>query len=242
MALSTGIPTSFVPKQPVQPVANRPMRAGNNLFLIVSLALAGFVAVVALGVFGYGKYLDHTLATKEAKLSAAQANVDESTIEDFIRLRDRLSSGETLLTNHVELSQFFNVLESLTLQNVRFSSLKLVIAGDHTATIDLMGTAKNFNTLAAQSNSFATEKRIKRAIFSAITLTPEKAVGFRLTADIDPKLIVAGSVQSGAAVPAALQTNTPVPAASSTPTVGSLTGTTTPAKPVVHTASSSTPQ
>jgi hypothetical protein len=224
VALSPGIPTSFVPKQPLQPVTRRPMSSGNNLFLLVSIAIAGLTIVLAIGVFAYNKYLQHTLISKQAELTQAQGKVDDATIEDFVRLRDRLTNGKDLLTNHVVLSHFFDVLESLTLQNVSFSNLTLTVAADHTAQLKMTGTAKNFNALAAQSNAFAGEKRIKRAIFSNINLTSAKLVTFSLTADVDPKLIVEGSSVPSAqsAMPSApstapVTTAPAVPAASTSP-------------------------
>lgn len=196
MAISPGIPTSFVPKQPLQPVSRRPMSSGSNVFLLVSLIVAGIAVVSAGLVFAYDKYLDSRLATKQALLAEAQGNVDQNTIEDFIRLRDRLSSGKDLMNNHVELSQFFTQLETLTLQNVRFTDMKLTVAGDHTAKLQMNGMARNFNALAAQSNAFAGDKRIKRAIFSSIGLTDAKQVSFTLTADIDSRLIVESPEQA----------------------------------------------
>ncbi len=168
------------------------MSSGTNIFLFVSLAVALIAVVMAVGVFLYSKYLTSTLASKQTQLAAAQSQVDEDQVEEFIRLRDRLSNGRDLLNNHVELSQFFDALESLTLQNVRFDSLKLTIAEDRTAQLIMSGTAKNFNALAAQSNLFAGDKRIKRAIFSDISLSDDKLVSFTLTADVDSKLVVEG--------------------------------------------------
>jgi len=177
---------------------------------------------VAAGVFAYNRFLLHTLAAKQAQLTTAQSQVDENTVEEFIRLRDRLSSGKDLLDNHVVLSQFFDTLESLTLQNVQFTDLKLSVAGDHTATIEMTGTAKNFNALAAQSNAFAANKLIKRAIFSDITLTDSKAVSFKLTADVDSKLIVQQNATAGAAS-AATTTETEAPVTESESAVQSST-------------------
>jgi hypothetical protein len=165
------------------------MSSGSNVFLIASLIFAGLIVAIAVGVFAYDRLLQHTLAAKQAELATAQASVNEDTVEEFVRLRDRLSNGKELLNNHVELSQFFTSLESLTLQNVGFTSMKLSIAGDKSAKLQMDGTARNFNALAAQSNAFAGEKRIKRAIFSGITLNDKKQVEFTLTADIDPRLI-----------------------------------------------------
>lgn len=197
------------------------MSSGTNLFLIVSLLIAGLMVLVAAGTFAYGKLLDKTLAGKQAELAAAQQKVDENTVEEFVRLRDRLSSGKDLLNNHIVLSQFFDDLEGMTLQSVRFNSMKLAVAGDRSAKIEMQGTAKNFNALAAQSNAFAGDKRIKRAIFSGITLK-DGLVTFTLTADIDPKLVVenvnrpapAPTGDASATVPASQPFGTTTPSAS----------------------------
>lgn len=219
MALPPGIPTSFVPHQPVQPQFRRPQSTGNNIFLILGLVIAGVAAAAAAGTFAYQHYLTAQLNEKATELAAAQARVNETTIEDFIRLRDRLTNGSSLLTNHVLLSQFFDAVERLTLQNVRFNTLSLSVAGDHTAKLDVEGTARNFNSLAAQSTAFAGERAIKRAIFSGITLNDARQVTFRLTADIDSRLIIAGA--TGVSAPAADALSlpvAPVPAANATTT------------------------
>lgn len=195
------------------------MQTGTNVFLIVSLVIAGIVTAIAAGTFLYARFLNQTLASKEAQLSQAQSMVDENTIEEFVRLRDRLGSAKGLLTNHVVLSHFFDTLETLTLQGVRFDDLKLSVAGDNTAQLQMSGSAKSFNSLAAQSNSLAGEKRIKRAIFSDITVTTTKLVSFKMTADVDSKLILEGNT------PAEVQPQATTP--------------TTPTVPVAQTASTS---
>lgn len=195
------------------------MQSGTNLFLIVSLIIAGVVAAIALGTFAYGKFLDRTLAGKQAQLAQAQSQVDEDTIQDFVDLRDRLASVKGLLTNHVVLSRFFDTLEALTLQDVRFNEMKMTVAGDNTAELQMSGTASSFNALAAQSNAFASEKRIKRAIFSDITVTSSKLVSFTMTGDVDSRLILEGAAPVQApqeAAPAAEPTAAPADTAAST--------------------------
>jgi len=170
----------------------RPQSVGANLFLIVTVIIGIAAAVAAGGTFAYEKYLTYQLEQKAAQLAAAQAQVDETRVEEFVRLRDRLASGEQILTSHVMLTRFFDTLEDVTLQNVRFSSMSITIAGDSTAKLDMEGTARNFNALAAQSSAFAGERTIRRAIFSGITLNDARQVEFRLTADLDSRLIIAG--------------------------------------------------
>jgi hypothetical protein len=77
----------------------------------------------------------------------------------------------------------------------------------------MTGTARSFNTLAAQSSAFATDKRIKRAIFSGIT-AKAGAVSFNLEAQLDPGLVVLATAPAAIvpSVPAATTTtNAPTP-------------------------------
>lgn len=208
MALSPGIPTSFVPKQPVQSPSRK--SGGNNIFLLVSLAIAGIAVVAAIAVFAYSQFLAHVQTAKAAELQKEQDAVNSDTVRDYIRLKDRLSSGETLLNNHVVLSKFFDELESLTLQNVQFQSLTVTVAGDGSAKVELNGLAKNFNALAVQSNNVAADKLFKSAIFSGIGFDNNGHIKFMLTADIDPSLIHvsekdAASQPAAAAVQPAVQ-------------------------------------
>lgn len=223
MALSPGIPTSFVPRQPVE--TKRPVHSGVNLFLILSLAVLGISVLAAVGMFGYNYYLKSSLEAKAAELAAAEARVNEGTIEDFVRLRDRLASGGDLLSNQVVLSKFMDTLEELTLQNVRFNSMEVIVANDRTATIEAEGTARTFNALAAQSNAFAQVRGIKRAIFSDIALSDTRLVTFTLTADVDNDLLTAGD--EVIAAPTDPLTLPPAPATTTTPALERASTTTT---------------
>ncbi len=172
-------------------------KSGTNIFFIISLIVLGLAIVGSLATFGYEFYLKDALERKGAELKAAQQSVDIDTVEGFIRLRDRLSAVEVILDQHVTLSEFFDTLEARTLQNVRFSNLSISVADDRNAEIEVEGVARTFNALAAQSAAIAAEKRIKRAIFSGISVNENGTVSFSLTALIDPRLITAGEVLPG---------------------------------------------
>jgi len=205
VAISPGIPTSFVPKLPVQ-APKRRMSFANNLFLLVSLGIGGLAILAAVLVLAYAQFLMHIEDTKAAELQKEQESVSAETVKEYVRLKDRFNSGQQLLSNHITLSRFFDELEVLTLQNVQFNSLRLSVAGDGAAKIELDGAAKNFNALAVQSNAVASDKKIKRAIFSGIRFdsNTEKSsrILFKLTADLEPDL-VHGATPTPAAVPAA---------------------------------------
>ncbi|HWH16385.1 MAG TPA: hypothetical protein VNU25_02265 [Candidatus Paceibacterota bacterium] len=196
MALPPTIPTSFVPKQPVSS-SMRKQKSGLNLLLIGSSIVLAIGTLTCAGIFGYELYLKGARDAKQAELAAAQRAVDIDTVEGFIRLRDRLSATESILNQHVELSEFFDVLEARTLQTVRFSNLTVSVSGDRSAEVQMEGVARSFNALAAQSASIAAEKRIKRAIFSDIAVNENGTVGFSLTATLDPRIITSGEILPG---------------------------------------------
>ena len=222
VAVSPTIPTSFVPKQPLD-APRRKMQAGDNIFLVISIVVLAVSLVTALAVFGYDKYLSSVIEVKSAALEEARNELDQQKVEDFIRLKDRFASGRQLLDDHVAASRFFTLLETATLQNVQYSSLELAIADDRTASVTLSGLARNFNTLAAQSNEIAKYREVKRAIFSEITIAPNGLVGFTLTATVDPSLVRMPEVN---AAPAATTTEATAPVATTTVP----TATTTPAR------------
>lgn len=223
MTLSPGIPTSFVPRQPSQQPSKRPHSAGRNIFLLVSFFLFIVAVVAAVGTFAYDRYLTHVLEKRAAELALAQRAVNQDQVEEFIRLRDRLLYGQEFLADHVVMSQVFDVLEAQTLQTVRFESLELTVASDRTAQLDIDGVARNFNALAAQSNAFAADKRIRRAIFSDIVVNDSNTVSFRLTADLDPRLLTLSDLPIDNVAPVAPQNPAPqnpapqAPAATTTP-------------------------
>lgn len=175
----------------------RRQKSGMNVFMIAGVTTVSISIAIALAVFGFEFYLKGAQETKTTQLMEAQRAVNIDTVEDFIRLRNRLGSVETLLDNHVELSEFFTVLETRTLQTVRFSGLAVAVAEDRSAEIEMSGTARTFNALAAQSTQFAAEKRIKRAIFSDISVNGNGTVDFSLTAILDPRLITSSEILPG---------------------------------------------
>lgn len=215
VALSPSIPTSFVPKQPLD-TSRRKQQGGNNLFLLIALMVLGVSVITAGAVFGYQKYLESVIKLKEAQLASAQEEISSDTVEEYIRLEERFDSARALLDNHLATSQFFTVLEEITLKNVRFDNLSFVVADDRTAKIELNGTARNFNTLAAQSNAVAADKNFKRAIFSGISLNPGGSVGFTLSADISPELMLMHAPEEVPVVEPAPAPEAAVPAATTT--------------------------
>lgn len=149
-------------------------------------AILGIVFLMALGVFFYGQILSAEQKSKNDKLAAIE--VDRTTIEDFVRLSNRLKQSDTLLAKHVAFSNFFDALQKILPTSARFSMLHLSFDARGVPRVDGSGVAKNFNALAAASAAFAADGRIKDAIFSKLSVNKDNSVSFGLTATLDSKL------------------------------------------------------
>ncbi len=159
-------------------------------FGFFAYAVLGIVFLMALGVFFYGRILVADEASKYKKLTVAEAEIDAKTVESFVRLRNLLSSGETLLEGHVAFSGFFSSLEKILPATVRFTALHISIGKNGMSKVEGEGVAKSFNALASASTAFAGDGRIKDAIFSKINIKKDNSVSFSLFATLDREIIV----------------------------------------------------
>ena len=188
MALPPTIPTSFVPHSNVAP--RKFSSDFTGAFGFFAYAVLGIVFLMALGVFFYGRILAADQTSKYKKLTVAEAEIDAKTVESFVRLRNLLSSVETLLEGHVAFSGFFSSLEKILPATVRFTALHLSIGKNGMSKVEGEGVAKSFNALASASTAFAGDGRIKDAIFSKINIKEDNSVSFSLFATLDREIIV----------------------------------------------------
>jgi hypothetical protein len=219
MAVSPLIPTSFVPRQPVD--APRPKQSGADLFLIVALSVFGLAILASGAVFGYQQYLKSVANAKQEKVAAAEKRIDEGTVEGFVDLRNRLIAADALLDNHIALSRFLGALETGTLASVGFDTMTVTVSDDRSAAVEMTGSAKSFNALAAESAALADIPSVKRAIFSGLKVDDKTgAVDFSLSFGLDQKGVIgnpAALLAAPVAPPAATTTSSAAAAASSTP-------------------------
>lgn len=189
MALPPTIPTSFVP-HPGNTQSTRTRSESMALLNVLSYVLLGAVLVLSLGIFLYGSLLTSSREAKEAELTAAQAAIDPVTIENFVRLHNRLDSSKALLASHPAFSKIFSSFEQILPMKTRFTSLHFAMQEDGNARVDGTGVAQSFNVLAATSNMFATDERLKNVVFSNIRVGKDGTVSFSLSAKIDQKHLV----------------------------------------------------
>lgn len=189
MALPPTIPTSFVPHTSTA-VQRRYTFDFIGIFNVVAYLIFFITLALAGGVFFYAQVLEGQLKSANAKLAAEQKKIDPTIAQNFVRLDNRLTSATTLLGNHLALSNFFETLGTILPNTVRFSSLRIAVADGGKVSIDGTGVAKNFNALAFASASFASDGRIKDAIFSRLSVNKDNSVSFSISATVDPAFVL----------------------------------------------------
>ena len=207
MALLPNIPTSFVPHAPTE--RQRFHADFSGVFGFIAYGILAIAFELAIGVFVYGGVLRKTQAAKDTEIAQAEGSIDATTVENFVRLRNRLNIGKRLLDNHIALSNFFDALQTLLPANVRFDSMSVKVDPTGDVKVEAQGGARSFNSLAVLSTSLGKDRRIKDAIFSRLNVNKDGSVSFALTATLDPKLVAFTVANTGGAPSVPATTTTP---------------------------------
>ena len=214
------VQASFIPKRSLDIGATN--RGGGFGGLIVLIALLFFIAslVAAGAAFAYQQYLQSAITSKAKSLTLAEGAYDPGSIQDLVRLDDRLTQAKILLDKHVAATGIFAFLSTQTLANVSFGSFDYSLGDNGSAKISMAGSADSFSTVALQSDQFDGNKLLKDVAFSGITADAQGHVSFTVSATVDPSVIsYAATLGQSAAVPSiqSSATTTGVFNASSTP-------------------------
>ncbi|HEY4512467.1 MAG TPA: hypothetical protein VJH63_02280 [Candidatus Paceibacterota bacterium] len=187
--METKFQTSFIPKTALDPVSSgtkKPM----GLFVFISTIIFFISVVIAAGAFGWDKYLENRKVQLKSDLERNVKAFEPQTIEEYVRLNNRIDAAKTLLSKHIAVSYVFDFLQDQTLQSVRFSDFKYDLVTDGSANISLNGEAKSYNAVAYQSEVFGKERALKSPIFSNLDLDAAGNVIFNFNTKIDPGFIV----------------------------------------------------
>jgi len=184
--------SSFIPKGPTAPssiVFKTKSPKQGTLFGLLSTLIFVLSLLAALGVFGYGYYLNSRIIKMGMDLDVARANLDPETIKEIVRLNARIVGTEKLLANHSVLSPFFDFLESKTVKTARFTQFSFSDTPEEGLSVSMRGQTRGYAALAYQADIFNKDKNIKSANFSSIDLDERGNVVFTVKLSIDPELV-----------------------------------------------------
>jgi hypothetical protein len=188
------LPTSFIPKRPITmgaPTEDHRSRAVGLLSLIT-----GIVVVATLISFGFVYVYQRSLSVQKTKLEQsindARNGVGTDFLADMKRLNARIAGVKTLLDRHIVVSPIFDALQATTLRSVQYKTFTYEFTTDPVTKLQMVkvmlsGTAKNYGTIALQSDAFTQSMLIKNPVFSDLTVEDEStSVTFKLTFEVAP--------------------------------------------------------
>lgn len=191
MPVPPSVPTSFVPQR------GAPVRRSGDFDFGGAFAFIGYGAfLLALlfsgGVFAYEWYLKGVETRNIALLEEAESRIDDTTVQGFLRLNNRLIEGKRLLNGHIAFSGLLAAVEELIPTGVRLKSLDLSVGDQREAILRATGSAASLNALAAFSASLGGDATVKDAVFSSITIAKGGSVDFSLSATVTKEVITFG--------------------------------------------------
>ena len=142
-----------------------------------------------VGVFLYGKIVKTNIANKSAELEKDQQAFNPELLDDINRLSRRLSISGDLAGAHISVSSILSALEVSTLKSIKFSDFKYTASPDRIA-ISMRGEAKNFGSIALQSDKFSRNRFIENPVFSNLNLSQNGNVTFLFDASVNPELVL----------------------------------------------------
>lgn len=135
---------------------------GGGIFLVVAL--------VALGLFLYTAYLNNAIDTLTEKIAEEAGKIDQKSLQDLQSLDTRLGMVEKLLANHVAPAQLLSLISNITVQNVSLDSVDIISSGGGQYSLQIIGIAPNFRTVAAQEDIYRANTDLQNALVTDFTL------------------------------------------------------------------------
>ncbi len=188
---SANFQTSFIPKKPLAEERVKAPRHTSILSFIATLIFFGSLASAG-AIYFYKSNLIKTNAEKQTQLAAARNSFEPTLIETLKRLDRRIMDSKALLAGHIVVSPIFDALEVNTLKTVQFTKFSYATPVDPAApvTVHMSGRARDYASIALQSDQLAKNKNIHNSIFSNLALDAQTgAVSFDLVFTVNADLV-----------------------------------------------------
>lgn len=187
--MDTKFQTSFIPKKALNETTNRSRPESVSVFLIIGVIIFILGLAASGGVFAYKKILIGSIAAMNSRLVEAKNSFEPESIENWNRLNRRIEAAKKLLISHTAVSPVFELLENGTLATIKFNSFSYDLRDNGTSVISLAGEARNFSSIALQSDIFGQEKHIKSPVFSDLNPDQNGNIVFKFNSSLDPNLV-----------------------------------------------------
>ena len=221
--METKFQTSFIPKKPtasaigaISPASHR--RQSVSIFMTIATLLFIVSLAAAGGAYAYNQYLLSAQDVYKQDLITRQKQFNLDLISQLKAENVKIDAARKVLNNHVALSQIFDIIGRMTIENVRFLSLDVTAPATPAdgVKINLQGYGTSLAAVAFQSDvlgqldQYGLHNVVKNPILSnpAIGATGD-TVGFSLAATIDPSSLSYEHMISPAAASTSSTAGTP---------------------------------
>lgn len=186
--MASNFQSSFIPKEPATQQAFKPKKTGFLGFLAVLLFLVSIAG--AGGVFFYKSLLKKDVQELESQLAAAEKNIDKETINEMSKFSRKLSTVKSIVFKHRVVSNFIEALASSTVSAVQFTDFSFGDIKDEGLTVNLLGKALNYSSIATQENILYQNEYFKSIDFSNLALGENGLVSFTVKLIVDPQISI----------------------------------------------------
>ena len=184
--------TSFIPKKPTVEVAPAEKKFSLGIFGFIGVLIFIISTALAVGVYFYEKNLVTQLADKQSQLNNARNAIEFPLIDSAKILGRRITDANQILSNHIIVSPIFAALQLNTLKSIQFNQFTYTVPIDQSGkvSVSMSGVARDYTSIALESDQLAKNKDIQNPIFSGLSLDPQTGtVSFTLNFTVSSDLV-----------------------------------------------------
>ena len=176
------IPASFIPQKEI-----RSKKKKNffqiNIFLLISIIIFLTTVGASIGVFLWKGLAEQSRDANLAKVERSESDLGINEIVNYLNLSNRLAAVDDILSEHVDVTQVFDVLERYTLTEIVLSNFRFSTQDDRIF-VSAEGTAPTYDYVAVQANEYGDQQIFKDLILSEVDQNREGNVSFTLNFSI----------------------------------------------------------
>ena len=190
--MDTNFQTSFIPKKSLAEERVPVAASGGNIVSFIATLIFLAVLASAGGLYFYRTNIKKTIASQRVQLDAARNQFEPTLIAELKRLDRRMTNANTIIDNHIVISPIFDALEMNTLKSIQFTKFSYLTPASTKmpVAVQMQGKARDYASIALESDQLATNKNIRNPIFSELALDEQTGmVSFNLTFTVDPELV-----------------------------------------------------
>ncbi|MDD5050403.1 MAG: hypothetical protein PHV93_01515 [Candidatus Pacebacteria bacterium] len=182
--------TSFIPKKAL--TDGDKVSGGINLVSLITALIFIITLATAGGLYVYSGVIDKQVTKETQTLKQNEDALELPTLEQYIRLDDRIEAAKQILHNHIAVTPIFDTLQKTVLKSIQFSDLTLTFGGPDKISLAMKGQTLNYGSIAYQSDIISKDEGglLKNPIFSDLNLDASGNVTFSFAATLDPSLIL----------------------------------------------------